>query len=391
MTLAPHQREWLALAMLPGVGAVQFVRLLARFGSPGKVLGASQAALEEVVPRSLAERIRGYRGAVDVGAQERALGEFGARLVTMDDPDYPEALAEIYSPPLVLFVRGDIRAASACGVAIVGTRKPSPYGLRAAEYLARDLAAHGVTVISGMAQGIDAAAHRGALDAGGRTIAVLGCGTDIAFPRQHAALMEEIIANGCVISQFPFGMKPLAGNFPQRNRIISGLAQGVAVVEAAPRSGALITARAAAEQGREVFAVPGMITERNAQGPHALIQQGAKLVQNAQDIIVELNFDPLHAQAVPEAPPAPAAPAPSADAQPPRQTAPPPGPSQPRAQPAASGVEKDILDALAPDGSFVDEIALVCRIPVSEALSTLTLLELKGLVRQFSGKRFAPR
>ncbi|MBI2431889.1 MAG: DNA-protecting protein DprA [Candidatus Hydrogenedentes bacterium] len=403
MSLTDSQRDWLALAMVPGVGTTYFIRLLAKFGRPEEVLRASEARLTEVVGPKLAQRIRAYKQVVDVERQEHLLAEYDARLITMDDPDYPARLAEIYDPPLVLFVRGTFEDADEPCVAIVGTRKPSTYGIRMAEQIAGDLAARGITVVSGMATGIDAAAHAGALRAGGRTIAVFGCGVDVVYPAENAELMHRIIQHGCVVSPFFMGEKPAKGYFPYRNRIISGMSHGTVVVEAPPDSGSLITARFAAEQGREVFAVPGHASDWNSRGPHALIREGAKLVETVEDIVVELDL-PVEARVAPagaadaaaetdQAVPRPAA-SPTA--------APVPAKAAPKAQagaptpkaapaPAVSGVEREVLAVLSPDGSFVDEIAMSCRISVSEALSSLTMLELKGLVRQFSGKRFAPR
>ncbi|MBN2311401.1 MAG: DNA-processing protein DprA [Candidatus Hydrogenedentes bacterium] len=366
-------RDWLALTLVPGIGTALFIRLLARFHSAENVLRASRGALEEVVGPVLAERIAQYADVADVSGQERALEKHGAGLVTLEDPEYPLLLAEIYDPPLVLFTRGALTEADQCCVAIVGTRRATPYGIRMAERFGRELAHRGVTVVSGMAAGIDAAAHRGALEAGGRTIAVLGNGVDVVYPPQHAELMQEIIAHGCVLSQFPMGTEPSRGHFPYRNRLISGLSQGTLVVEAPIKSGALITARHAADQGREVFAVPGQVGVKNSEGPHSLIRDGAKLAETVEDILVELELPVQKTPARTEPQLAPPDKAVSADA------------------PAASGRERAILAAVAPEGSFVDEIAAACRIPVSEALSSLTVLELKGLVRQFSGKRFAPR
>jgi len=396
MTLSDEQRDWLTLAMVPGVGTAHFIRLLARYRTARAVLDASRGELAEVINNNLARRIVQYRETADVDGQVRAMQEFGAHLITLEDGDYPSRLAEIYDPPLLLFVRGALHEADERCVAVVGTRRPTPYGVRMAEKFGRELANRGITVVSGMAAGIDAAAHRGAIEAGGRTIAVLGCGVDVVYPRENEDLMQEIINNGAVISQFLMGVKPIKGNFPYRNRIISGLTLGTMIVEAPSRSGALITARNAAEQGREVFAVPGQIGVKNAEGPHGLIRQGAKLVENVDDILVEL---PSLAQA-PQPAIAPATedePAP-ARASRPHQTD---IREEPKAEPApkpapasaakTSDIEKHILAALAPDGSFIDEIAERCRMSVAEALSALTMLELKGLVRQFSGKRFAPR
>lgn len=409
MKLTPEQRDWLALSLVPGVGSSHFVRLLAHYHTPGAVLRTPARELADVVGPKLAPLIAQYGASSDVDEQVRRMKAAGAHLVTMEDPSYPEPLAEIYDPPLVLFVRGELRESDVRAIALVGTRKPSPYGLRMAEQLGRELGARGICVISGLAAGIDAAAHRTAIEAGGRTIAVLGCGVDVVYPKENADLYELIAQHGAVISQFPMGMKPLAGNFPYRNRIVSGLAMGTVVIEAPMASGALITARTAAEQGREVFAVPGQVGIRNAEGCHALIKQGAKLCESADDILVELPalkgmlaaaqrdaapaaesaIPPLadrpNRRAEPERAKRPAAPSPAA------VPSPPPPPAPPSAAPKASGVEGKVLASLSQDGSFVDEIASRCSLSIAEALSTLTMMELKGLVRQYSGKRFAPR
>ncbi len=390
MALTVEQREWLTLALVPGVGTTLFVRLLARFHTPHDVLRASEAGLADVVGPKLAQRIRNYRDAVDVAEQERLLELYNARLVTMDDPAYPRALAEVYDPPLVTFTRGDLREEHQYAIAIVGTRTPSAYGHRIAQRLGRELASRGITVVSGLASGVDTAAHQGALEAGGQTIAVLGCGVDVVYPAENAGLMHEIAQRGCVLSSFFMGVKPSKGHFPFRNRIISGLSMGVIVVEAPPTSGALITARFAVEQGREVFAVPGHIGDRNSMGPHSLLREGAKLVETVEDVLVELDLPPalrmkpapLQEEAAVSSSYAPQAASRAASA-----------PSRPAAPPRVpiSDTERDVLASLATTGSFVDEIALACRIPVSEALSALTMLELKGLAQQFSGKRFAPK
>ena len=378
--MSGRQRDWMTLALVPGVGGTRFVRLMARFGSPAKVLAAAEAELAEVVGKSVARNIRQYRDAVDTETQERLMRLHGAAVITMDDRGYPTLLAEIYDPPLMLFVRGALRETDQYAVAIVGTRRPSHYGAAMAERLAGDLAARGITVVSGMAEGIDAAAHEGALKAGGRTIAVVGSGVDQVFPAAHADLMRRIIAQGAVISPFPMGMSALKTNFPQRNRIISGISLGTVVVEAPPGSGSLITAKHAAEQGREVFAVPGEAGRPNSRGPHALIREGARLVETVEDILVELR--------IPTA--AHAAPAPDSSHTPPdtRDTADQP-PPPPLSAPGLTELETDILASLSSEGAFVDEIALTCRRAVSETLSALTILELKGLVRQHSGKRFS--
>lgn len=404
MSLTTEQRDWLTLVLVPGIGTTYFIRLLARFRAPRRVLDASEAELEEVVGKNLAQRIRQYKEISDVAAQERLLQKYEARILTMEEPQYPAHLAEIYDPPLVLFTRGDLLEQDEHSVAIVGTRKASPYGLRMAEQLARELAARGITIVSGLANGIDAAAHRGAIEAGGRTIAVLGCGVDVVYPEENADLMHRITRHGCVLSQFPMGTKPSKGLFPYRNRIISGLCLGTCIVEAPPRSGALITARQAAEQGREVFAVPGQVGYENSRGPHALLREGAKLVESAEDILAELDvpaemkIQPVALAGVAHGIERSAPSVSTMPATPDRRPEPATMPAKPSATQAPappkvslSTEEKAVLSVLAPEGSFVDEIAMASRLSVAEALSSLTILELKGLVRQFSGKRFAPR
>ncbi|HOS01995.1 MAG TPA: DNA-processing protein DprA [Candidatus Hydrogenedentes bacterium] len=415
MRLSSEHRDWLRLALVPGVGTAHFIRLLARFRTPANVLGASLRALEESVGPALAQRIVQYADVAAVDEQERLMDKCGAHLVTLEDPEYPMRLAEIYDPPLALFVRGHWDNPEEPCMAVVGTRKPTPYGIRMAERFAHELAARGVAVVSGMALGIDAAAHRGAIEGGGRTVAVLGCGVDVLYPPQHDELMQQIIEHGCVMSQFPMGMRPDRGNFPYRNRIISGMSHGALVVEAPTSSGALITARQAAEQGREVFAIPGQLGVDNSEGPHLLIQEGARLVTRVEDILGEfsasLQKTPHGNDAKPpqrnsdrqkpspslpevphSAPPEPTANPPVA---PPSRNATTPINDAPQAARTlnanVSALERQVLASLSPSGSHVDEIANSCRLSVSDALSSLTLLELKGLVRQFSGKRFAPR
>jgi DNA processing protein len=398
MGLDQSKRDWLALAMAPGVGTAYFIRLLARFRTPTNVLRASRAALEETVGRELAQRIVQYADYADIDAQERLMDQYGASLITLDDPNYPLRLAEIYDPPLAVFVRGQFARGDMPCIAVVGTRRASPYGIHMAETLSRQLASRGFAIVSGLATGIDAAAHRGALEAGGQTIAVLGNGVDVVYPAQNADLMKELVQYGCLLSQHPMGVKPSRGHFPYRNRIISGLCLGTVIVEAPLRSGALITARHAAEQGREVFAVPGQVGSLNSQGPHALIREGAKLVETVDDILVELDVaaEQVEPQGLPrprsdsagrqetESPPEPRI---QQEEKTPEEPAPRPSSTQLDISPA----EDSVLKALTADGSFVDEIAASSGLSISEALSSLTMLEIKGLVRQFSGKRFALR
>ncbi len=285
-------RDWIALNMTPGVGPRVAARLLERFGAAEAVFGALRAELAQLRlrPETLESiALRDRHAAAD--AELVRVRELGADVLILDDGTYPALLREIADPPITLYVRG---AWSACldapCVAIVGSRRASTYGQNTATMLARELAARGVTIVSGLARGVDAAAHRGALEADGRTVAVLGTGVDEIYPRDHKKLAEGILAQGgALVSQFPLATPPLPENFPYRNRVISGLSLGVVLVEAAENSGSLITARLALEQSREVFAVPGNITSRNSFGTNYLIKAaGAKLVQQWQDIAAEL-------------------------------------------------------------------------------------------------------
>ena len=284
-------QDWIALNMTVGIGPRVAARLLERFGSAEAIFGATRTELEGLrLPAETIESIMArdkHQAAVEELERVRGLG---GDVLILDDGTYPALLREISDPPITLYVQGawSVCLENPC-LAMVGSRRCSTYGQNTATMLARDLASRGVTIISGLARGIDAAAHRGALEAGGRTVAVLGTGLDEVYPRDHGRLAEEILAaGGALVSQFPFGPPPTPQNFPYRNRIISGLSLGVVIVEAAEYSGSLITARLALEQGREVFAVPGNISSKNSFGTNFLIKgAGAKLVQQWQDIASE--------------------------------------------------------------------------------------------------------
>ena len=276
-------RAWLALALVPGIGPMQARRLAERAGGPELACALSGPALRAAgLDAALTGALPAAREAADHECDR--LAQLGASLRAWDEPGYPERLRAIADPPLVLAVRGRL-AADEPAVAIVGARRASAYGRRVAEELGRGLASVGLTVVSGLAQGIDAAAHRGALAAGGRTVAVLATGVDGVYPRWHAGLARDVVASGALVSEFPCGTAPLPHHFPRRNRVISGLALGTVVVEAAPRSGSLITARYALEQSREVFAVPGQVGVALHAGTNQLIQQGATLVGRVEDIL----------------------------------------------------------------------------------------------------------
>ena len=298
---------WLRLTLVPGIGGETQRKLLAAFGLPSAIFAAGRLAVRSVAG-DRADALFDFAAgeAVDRGLAWAA--EDSHHIVTLADPDYPPALLGIADPPVLLYVRGDPALLSRPSLAIVGSRNATPQGRRTAADFARTLAEAGLAIVSGLALGIDAAAHRGALDAGGATIAVIGTGADRLYPARNRDLALEIAGSGAIVSEFPLGTPAVAHNFPRRNRIISGLARGVLVVEAAPESGSLITARLAGEQGREVFAIPGSIHSPLARGCHRLIRDGAKLVETARDVLEELGqaapaAHPVAAAATPSEPP----------------------------------------------------------------------------------------
>jgi DNA processing protein len=284
-----EELHWLALKLVPGLGTRTSKRLLDRFRSPQAIFRASRTELEGVgVSGAVAQSIVSGCVFEDAATQQEKVKESGAVLVTIGDPRYPAPLREIYDPPVLLFARGRLELLESIMLGIVGTRRPTPYGLAVAERLAGDLARAGLTIVSGMARGIDTAAHKGAFSAGGNTVAVLGCGVDVVYPSENRKLAAELAAKGLLISEFPMGSIAFPQNFPIRNRIISGMSAGVLVVEGAQYSGSAITAKLAMDQGREVFAVPGNITSKLSWGPNLLIKQGAKLIQDWNDVVAEL-------------------------------------------------------------------------------------------------------
>jgi DNA processing protein len=352
----------LRLAMVSGVGPRIRRALLERFGSARAVLVAAEIALREVpgVGPKLAASIA---AAEEIDAeQEIALcRQHGIEILTDSQELYPRMLREIHDPPGVLFVKGNLKPEDALAIGIVGTRHATQYGLRQAERLAGSLARAGLTVVSGLARGIDAAAHRGALAAGGRTLAVLASGVLQIYPPEHDKLAAEVVAQGALLSESPSHAQPMGGTFPQRNRLISGLSLGVIVVEAPQRSGALITARHAMEQGREVFAVPGPVDSRTARGCHRLIRDGAKLVETADDVLEELG--PLVEAA------------PRADGSPVHHPA----------ELMLNELEQQVLSAVGSDPTSIDQIVAASGLPVPQVLSTISVLEIRRLIRRLSG------
>ena len=280
---------WLALKLVPGLGTRTANKLLDRFRTPQAIFRASRTELEVVgVSGAVAQSIASGCTFEDAATQQEKMMEAGAAAITIVDPRYPQSLRDIFDPPVLLFAQGRIDLLTSIALGVVGTRRPTPYGLAVAERLSADLAHAGITIVSGMARGVDTAAHRGALSAGGDTVAVFGCGIDVIYPTENKKLASEIAAKGLLISEFPMGAVAIPQNFPIRNRIISGMSVGVLVAEGAQYSGSAITAQLAVDQGREAFAVPGNITPKLSWAPNLLIKQGAKLGQDWNDIVSEL-------------------------------------------------------------------------------------------------------
>ncbi len=353
----------LRLSLIPGVGPRTRMALLERFGTARAALAAAYHELLETpgVGPKLAQKITVADHEIDAEAEIALCREHGIDILTEADADYPRPLREIHDPPGVLFVRGKLKPGDALAVGIVGTRHGTQYGLRQAERLAGGLARAGLTIVSGLARGIDAAAHRGALAAGGRTIAVLAGGVMNIYPPEHDKLAEEVVMQGALLSESPPHAQPLAGAFPQRNRIISGLSLGVIVVEAAQRSGALITARHAMEQGRDVFAVPGNVDGRALRGCHQLIRDGARLIESADDVLEELG--PLVEAA------------PRDDGRVIHHPA----------ELLLNESEQQVLSAIGGEATPIDQIIADTRLPVSQVLSTISVLEMRRLIRRLSG------
>jgi DNA processing protein len=376
-TTPAHELEWIGLAMTPGLGATRSRRLVEHFGGIEALFVASLTELEAAGIPAVAAQSLGTGRSLELAHDEMAkLSAAGAQVVTYEDPSFPAQLKQIYDPPLLLYVRGDASVLSKPGIAMVGTRHPTPYGTGMAERLGFDLAFRGLVIFSGMARGVDTASHRGAVNAKGKTVAVFGTGVDVLYPKENTRLAEQIVANGgALISEFPLGTFAAPQNFPIRNRIISGISIGVLVIEAAEYSGTRITARCALEQNRDVFAVPGNVTTKNAWGPNTLIKQGAKLVGTWDDIWEELPSDVRLALT-------PATPAESSGP----QTA-----SLFGETAELAPQEKKILGLLKPDEALhIDEIVerLEADLSSSEIFAALFELELAGRVRQLPGKNF---
>ncbi|OQY21702.1 MAG: DNA protecting protein DprA [Anaerolineaceae bacterium 4572_32.2] len=352
-------RYWVGFNIVRGIGPVRLRALLDYFGDVERAWRAPAEALRSagLDSRSLKNLLQ-VRGQRNLDRELERIEAAGARALTWESAHYPHLLREIHDPPSVLYVKGTLTEEDAWAIAVVGTRRASVYGREVTRQLTQALARNGITIVSGLARGIDSEAHRAALEAGGRTIAVLGCGIDRVYPPENRKLAQQIIARGALVSSYPLGTPPEGRNFPARNRIISGLSLGVLVTDAGTRSGALITTDFAAEQGRDVFAVPGSVLARGSVGTNALIQDGAKVVLKPEDILEELNLTMVAEQ------------------------------SKARQVLPADETEEALLDHLSTEPTHVDELQQQLELPIAQVTSTLALMELKGMVRQAGGMKY---
>lgn len=352
-------KYWVGFNIVHGIGPMKFRALLNHFGDLEEAWHADAGELKAAgLDRRALDNLMTTRSTISLDGEMEKIERQGAKVLTWDDPAYPTRLLNIYDPPPVLYVKGEILDEDQWAVAVVGTRGATVYGKEVARRIAGGLARNGLTIVSGLARGIDSEAHRAALDAGGRTIAVLGSGVDVIYPAESRKLAQAVVERGALVSEYALGTRPEAGNFPPRNRIISGLSLGAVIVEAGERSGALITADFALEQGREVFAVPGNIFRKKSMGANKLIQQGAKPVLSVEDILEELNLTMVSQQA------------------------------EVRAIVPENETEATLLEYITADPVHVDEIRQKSDLPIAQVSSTLALMELKGMVRQVGGMNY---
>lgn len=355
-------RSWIGLSSIPGIGRVTFRKLIVHFGSASRVLDASHDELRESAGLSekLSSELRSFPWQEQADKELTKAERAGVAIVTAEDPDYPEPLLNTPDPPLFLYIKGSLLPEDGSAVAMVGTRTPTHYGFTVTRSMAYELASRKVTIVSGMARGIDTQAHKGALAAKGRTIAVLGCGIDIAYPPENRSLMEEIARSGAVVTENPFGTKPESGYFPARNRIISGLASGTVIIEAAEDSGSLITADYTRKQGRKLFALPGNISSPLSRGTNSLIKKGALLVETTGDVLRELSiYKGSNAPA-----------------------------TMPRQLPSLTPGEASVFKTITDEPKHIDVIMAECSSAPGKLSGILITLELKGLVKQLPGKYF---
>ena len=401
--LSADTKSLIHLNLIPGIGNHTIRRLLAAFGSAEKSVAATSEELAQIdgLTPDVRQQLIDGRSRAPLAQELELIDQHQCHIVTINDDTYPSLLKQIDDPPVLLYIIGEFPLQNAPSIAIVGSRSPTEYGKTTSQQLSYQLAERGITVVSGFARGIDTCVHRGALEAGGRTIAVFGCGLSIIYPETNRALTTEIIESGALVSEFPMTMPPRGNNFPRRNRVISGLTLGTLVVEASERSGSLITARHAAEQGREVFAVPGQIFSGMSRGTHSLINQGATLINSVDDLLDALPQDYTKVLAGESLEPArqPTS-RPNRDltrsdkAAPPQSTEKRSSPtSQPKAEvaPDLTSDEQVVLSAMKDDSIHIDEIMRVTQLPIGKVSSLLVILELKGIVHQLPGKQFVKK
>ena len=346
-------KYWVGFSLIPGIGRVKSAQLENYFGNLEDAWKATPTDLKHAgLDRSTINAINSWRPKISLEAEMEKLDRYSVRVLTRHDPDYPARLKEIYDYPPLLYIRGSLLPEDEWCLAVVGTRRISVYGRQVTEEIVADLARNKITIVSGLAKGTDTIAHRSALDAGGRTIAVFACGLDTVYPSENASLARSIIQQGALVSEYPLGTRPRADNFPRRNRIMSGISLGVLAIEAGETSGALITAHLALEQNREVFAIPGSILSPASRGTNRLIQEGAKLVRGYTDILEELNLTAVaHQIEMKEVMP-------------------------------ASDTESLLLKQLSAEPTHIDELCRHSDLPISTVSSTLAMMELKGMVKQ---------
>jgi len=390
--LSADTKSLIHLNLIPGIGNHTIRRLLAAFGSAEKSIAATSAELAQIdgLTPDVRQQLIDGRSRAPLAQELQLIEQHQCHIVTINDDTYPPLLKQIDDPPVLLYITGDFPLQHTPSIAIVGSRSPTEYGKTTSQQLSYQLAERGITVVSGFARGIDTCVHRGALEAGGRTVAVFGCGLSIIYPETNRGLAAEIIESGALVSEFPMTMPPRGKNFPRRNRVISGLTLGTLVVEASERSGSLITARHAAEQGREVFAVPGQIFSGVSRGTHSLINQGATLINSVDDLLDALpqNYTQILGG---ESLEPPSAKQPDKIVRPQsveKRSTPTP---QPKANLNLTPDEQTVLSAMGAASVHIDEITRVTQLPIGKVSSLLVMLELKGIVQQLPGKQFVKK
>ena len=401
--LSADTKSLIHLNLIPGIGNHTIRRLLAAFGSAEKSLAATSEELAQIngLTPDVRQQLINGKSRAPLAQELELIEQHQCRIVTVNDESYPPLLKQIDDPPVLLYITGEFPIQDTPSIAIVGSRSPTEYGKTISQQLSHQLAERGITVVSGFARGIDTCVHRGALEAGGHTVAVFGCGLSIIYPETNRSLAAEIIESGALISEFPMTMPPRGNNFPRRNRVISGLTLGTLVVEASERSGSLITARHAAEQGREVFAIPGQIFSNMSRGTHSLINQGATLINSVNDLLDALpqNYtgslggESLEATRQPTLRPNLGSKQFNKAASPQsteKESTPVPQPKA-KVAPNLTPDEQTVLSVMDADSIHIDEIARVTQLPIGKVSSLLVMLELKGIVQQLPGKQFVKK